>query len=40
MSSVNEIEEAVQRLTPGELDAFSTGFAEFDAAAWDRQNRR
>jgi hypothetical protein len=37
MSSVNDIEEAVQRLTPAELDAFRTWFAEFDAAAWDRQ---
>ena len=37
MSSVNEIEDAVQRLTPAELDAFRTWFAEFDAAAWDRQ---
>ena len=37
MSSVHEIEDAVQRLTPAELDAFRTGFAEFDAAAWDRQ---
>jgi hypothetical protein len=37
MSSVNEIEEAVQRLTPAELDAFRIWFAEFDATAWDRQ---
>jgi hypothetical protein len=37
MSSVNDIEEAVQRLTPAELDAFRTWFAEFDAAAWDRE---
>jgi hypothetical protein len=37
MSSVNEIEEAVLRLTPTELDAFRAWFAEFDAAAWDRQ---
>ena len=37
MSSVNEIEEAVLRLTPAELDAFRTWFAEFDAAGWDRQ---
>jgi hypothetical protein len=35
--SVNEIEEAVLRLTPAELDAFRAWFAEFDAAAWDRQ---
>jgi hypothetical protein len=37
MSSVNDIEEAVQRLTPAELDAFRTWFAEFDAAVWDRE---
>ena len=37
MSSVSEIEEAVERLTPDELDAFRTWFAEFDAVAWDRQ---
>jgi hypothetical protein len=37
MSSVNDIEAAVQRLTPAELDAFRTWFAEFDAAAWDRE---
>jgi len=37
MSGVNEIEKAVAQLTPAELDAFRTWFAEFDAAAWDRQ---
>lgn len=37
MSSLNEIEDAVLRLTPAELDAFRAWFAEFDAAAWDRQ---
>jgi len=37
MSGVNEIEEAVLRLTAAELDAFRTWFAEFDAASWDRQ---
>jgi hypothetical protein len=37
MSSVREIEEAVERLTPAELDAFRTWFAEFDATAWDHQ---
>ena len=37
MSGVNEIEAAVLRLAPAELDAFRTWFAEFDAAAWDRQ---
>jgi hypothetical protein len=37
MESVKEIEDAVQRLSPAELDAFRAWFAEFDAAAWDRQ---
>jgi hypothetical protein len=37
MSSANEIEDAVLRLTPDELEAFSTWFTEFEAAAWDRQ---
>jgi hypothetical protein len=37
MTSVNDIEEAVLRLTPAEFDAFRTWFAEFDAASWDRQ---
>jgi hypothetical protein len=37
MIGVNEIEDAVQRLTPAELDAFRTWFTEFEAAAWDRQ---
>lgn len=37
MSSVNEIEDAVLRLTPAELDVFRAWFAEFDSAAWDRQ---
>jgi hypothetical protein len=37
VSSVKEIEEAVLRLSAAELAAFRTWFAEFDAAAWDRQ---
>jgi hypothetical protein len=37
MIGINEIEDAVLRLTPAELDAFRTWFAEFDGAAWDRQ---
>jgi hypothetical protein len=37
MSNVNEIEAAVLRLTPAELDTFRTWFTEFDAAAWDHQ---
>ena len=37
MGSLSEIEDAVLRLTPAELDVFRAWFAEFDAAAWDRQ---
>lgn len=37
MSTVKEIEEAIRRLTAEELAAFRVWFAEFDAAAWDRQ---
>ena len=40
MDSVKEIEDAVQQLSPGELDAFRAWFAEFDAAEWDRQMER
>lgn len=35
MSTLNEIEEAVLRLTPAELDAFRAWFAELDARTWD-----
>jgi hypothetical protein len=37
MSTVDDIEDAVRRLPPEELAAFRAWFAEFDAAAWDRQ---
>ena len=37
MSTVQEIEQAVQELPPQELAAFRAWFAEFDAVAWDRQ---
>jgi hypothetical protein len=37
MSGVNEIEEAILRPAPAELDTFRAWFAEFDASAWDRQ---
>jgi hypothetical protein len=37
MSAVKEIEDAVLRLSEAELAAFREWFAEFDAAAWDRQ---
>jgi hypothetical protein len=37
MRSVNEIEEAVLKLSAAELAAFRTWFAEFDAETWDRR---
>jgi hypothetical protein len=37
MTGLNEVEAAVLGLTPAELEAFRAWFAEFDAAAWDRQ---
>lgn len=40
MGTVKEIEEAVLRLAPAELDAFRAWFAEFEAEVWDRQMER
>jgi hypothetical protein len=37
MSTVEEIEAAIQQLSPDEMTAFRAWYAEFDAAAWDRQ---
>jgi hypothetical protein len=37
MGNVKSIEQAVQALPPDELAEFRRWFAEFDAAAWDRQ---
>jgi len=37
MSSVNEIETAVGKLSRQELLAFRDWFSEFDAAVWDKQ---
>jgi hypothetical protein len=37
MSTVKEIEQAVQQLPPEQLAAFRAWFAEFDAANWDRK---
>jgi hypothetical protein len=37
MSTVEELEAAVQRLSPEDRAAFRAWFAEFDAAEWDRQ---
>jgi uncharacterized protein YfaT (DUF1175 family) len=37
MSTVEEIEAAIQQLSPDQMVAFRAWYAEFDAAAWDRQ---
>ena len=37
VNTVEQIEHAVRRLSPGELAAFRRWFAEFDGAQWDRQ---
>jgi hypothetical protein len=37
MSTVEELEAAVQQLSPEDRAAFRAWFAEFDAAEWDRQ---
>lgn len=37
MGTINEIEEAVSKLSPEDLAAFRRWFADFDAALWDRQ---
>jgi hypothetical protein len=37
MSSLQEIEDAVEHLSTEELARFRRWFAEFDAAVWDRQ---
>ena len=36
-STVEEIEAAIRQLSPGGMSAFRTWYAQFDAAAWDRQ---
>lgn len=40
MSTVDEIEEAIRNLPDDDLVALRAWFAEFDAAAWDRQFER
>ncbi len=40
MSTIHEIETAVQRLSPEDLRAFRAWFLEFDADEWDRQIER
>jgi hypothetical protein len=37
MGNIKSIEQAVRALPPDELAEFRRWFAEFDAAAWDRQ---
>ena len=37
MSTVQEIEDAIQRLSPSDLAALRAWFAEYDALLWDRQ---
>lgn len=37
MKNVRSIEQATEALPPSELAEFRRWFAEFDAAAWDRQ---
>jgi hypothetical protein len=37
MSAFEEIEAVIQQLSPDQMAVFRAWFAEFDAAAWDRQ---
>ena len=37
MGNIKSIEQAIAALPPAELAEFRRWFAEFDAAAWDRQ---
>ena len=37
MSTISEIERAIEQLPADELSRFRAWFAEFDAARWDRQ---
>lgn len=37
MAKIEEIEDAVKDLSPEDLRAFRSWFAEFDAERWDRQ---
>ena len=37
MSTIAEIEQAIERLAPDELSRFRAWFAAFDAERWDRQ---
>lgn len=37
MSRIQEIEQEVQKLSPGELAEFREWFVQYDAEAWDRK---
>jgi hypothetical protein len=37
MSTITEIERAIERLSPQELARLRAWFADFDAERWDRQ---
>jgi len=37
MSTVEQLEEALRRLSPDERAAFRAWYAQFDAEEWDRQ---
>ena len=37
MSTINDIERAIEQLSPQDLTAFRAWFAERDATEWDRQ---
>jgi hypothetical protein len=37
MGNIHSIEKAIEALPPSELAEFRRWFAEFDAAAWDKQ---
>ncbi|MGP0064479.1 MAG: hypothetical protein ACLQGP_12890 [Isosphaeraceae bacterium] len=40
MSTIQEIEDAIRQLPDDDLAVLRAWFAEFDAAAWDRQFER
>lgn len=37
MNTLQDIEQAIKQLSPEELAAFRTWFAEFDAQVWDQK---
>ena len=37
MTTLEDIEDAIRRLSASEIEAFRLWFADFDAAVWDRQ---